>query len=70
MKNLEVGGSFTFQAENNPKYTARAVCCSEMVFKSKHIHVLEWSDQSPDLNTINILWQDLNIDVQWCFHSI
>lgn len=31
--------------------------------RSKHINVLQWFTQSPDLNPIKNLWQDLKISV-------
>ena len=55
-KDLRMGWTFTFQQDNEPKHTARATM---KWFRSKHIHMLE----SPDLNQLENLWQDLKIAV-------
>ena len=65
-KDLRLGRRFTFQQDNEPNHAARTTI---EWFRSKHIHVLEWSSQSPDLNQLENLWQDLKIAVHRHFPS-
>ncbi len=55
-----MGRGWVFQHDNYPKHTTKA---TKEWAKKKHIEVLEWPNQSSDLNPIDNLWRELKVRV-------
>ena len=55
-----MGQSFVFQQDNDPKHTSR-LCKG---YLTKESDEMTWSPQSPDLNPIEMVWDEMDCRVK------
>jgi len=56
----EMKSEVVFQQDNDPKHTSKVV---QNYLSNKHIVVLDWPSQSPDMNPIEHAWKTLKVKI-------